>query len=253
MYAEERREEIADLARVDGRVVVADLADRFGVTRETVRRDLDELEAAGLIRRVHGGAIAADRVRVEADVAERAARMTDEKRGIARRAVELLPALGTIYLDAGTTTLAIAEAIPENAELTVVTNSLGVAQVLARRPSVTVRLLGGRLRTRTEALVGDWAVRQVAELSFDLTVAATNGLSVERGLSTADPEEAAVKRAAIGSGQRVLLAADHTKVGDEHFATFAPISRVDILVTDEGMDALDVKAFTEAGVEVVQA
>lgn len=253
MYAEERRERIADLARVDGRVVVAELADRLGVTRETVRRDLDELEAAGLVRRVHGGAIAADRVRVEADVAERAGRMADQKRRIAKRVVDLLPTGGTIYLDAGTTTRAIAEAIPDGAELTVVTNSLGVAQALALRPSVTVRLVGGRLRTRTEALVGDWAVRTIAELSFDLTVAATNGFTVTRGLSTPDPEEAAVKRAAIGAGQRVVLAADHSKLGDEHFAAFAAIDQVDVLVTDGDIDDEDVAALTEAGVEVVQA
>lgn len=253
MYAEERREQIAELARTDGRVVVADLADRFGVTRETVRRDLDELEAAGLIRRVHGGAITADRVRVEADVAERAGRMADEKRRIARAVVDLMPTGGTVYIDAGTTTRAVAEAIPDTADLTVVTNSLGVAHALALRPTVTVRLLGGRLRTRTEALVGDWAVRTLGELSFDLVVAATNGVSVERGLSTPDAEEAAVKRAAIDAGQRVVLAADHTKIGDEHFATFASVAQVDVLVTDGAIQDSDTKAFTEAGVEVVRA
>lgn len=253
MYAEERRQQIAELAQRDGRVVVADLADHFAVTRETVRRDLDELERAGVVRRVHGGAMATDRVRVEAGVAERSVRMADQKRRIAKRTVELLPRGGTVFLDAGTTTRAVAEAIPEGVELTVVTNSLGVAQALAVRPAITVRLVGGRLRTRTEALVGDWAVRTIEGLSFDLTIAATNGLTVERGLSTADPEEAAVKRAAIGAGQRVALVADHTKVGDEHFTTFATVDQLDLLVTDADIDDDDVAAFTEAGVEVVPA
>ena len=253
MYAEERRQRIADLTQSEGRVVVADLADHFGVTRETVRRDLDELEAAGVLRRVHGGAIATDRVRVEAGVAERAALMAEQKQRIAKRVVDLLPAGGSVYLDAGTTTRAVAEQVPDGIELLVVTNSLGVAQALALKPAVTVRLVGGRLRTRTEALVGDWAVRTIEGLSFDLTVAATNGVSVARGLSTPDPEEAAVKRAAIEAGQRVALVADHTKVGDEHFTTFATIDQVDLLVTDGDIDDEDVAAFTEAGVEVVQA
>lgn len=253
MYAEERRQQIAELARTDGRVVVADLAERFQVTRETVRRDLDELEREGFIRRVHGGAIAADRVRVEADVAERAARMADQKQRIAKRAVDLLPHEGTVYLDAGTTTRAIADAIPDGLELTVVTNSLGVAQALAARPTVTVRLVGGRLRARTEALVGDWAVRTLGDLSFDLTIVATNGVTVDRGLSTPDPEEAAVKRAAIAGGQRVALVADHTKIGDEHFTTFATVDQLDLLVTDGDIDDDDVHAFSEAGVEVVLA
>lgn len=253
MYAEERRQRIAELARIDGRVVVGDLADTFEVTRETVRRDLDELEHAGVVRRVHGGAIATDRVRVEAGVAERAARMADQKRRIAKRTLDLLPRRGTVYLDAGTTTRAIAEAIPDGFDLTVVTNSLGVAQALSLRSTVTVRLVGGRLRIRTEALVGDWAVRTLAELSFDLTIIATNGVTVARGLSTPDPEEAAVKRAAVAAGQRVVLVADHTKVGDDHFATFAALDQVDLLVTDGDLDAEDVAAFTDAGVEVVLA
>lgn len=253
MYAEERRQRIADLARAEGRVAVADLAEQLDVTRETVRRDLDELESAGILRRVHGGAIAADRVRVEAGVAERAGRMADQKRRIAKRTIDLLPRGGTVYLDAGTTTIAVAEAIPDGADLTVVTNSLGVAQVLSHRPGVTVRLVGGRLRDRTEALVGDWAVRTLQELSFDLVVVATNGLTVARGLSTPDPEEAAVKRAAVTAGRRVVLVSDHTKLGDEHFATFADVAQVDVLVTDGDIDDDDVTALTEAGVEVVLA
>lgn len=253
MYAEERRQRIADLARAEGRVAVADLAEQLDVTRETVRRDLDELEAAGILRRVHGGAIAADRVRVEAGVAERAGRMAAQKRRIAKRTVDLLPRGGTVYLDAGTTTIAVAEAIPDDADLTVVTNSLGVAQVLSHRPGVTVRLVGGRLRDRTEALVGDWAVRTLEELSFDLVVVATNGLTVARGLSTPDPEEAAVKRTAVAAGQRVVLVSDHTKLGDEHFATFAAVDQLDVLVTDGDVDDDDVAALTDAGVEVVLA
>lgn len=253
MYAEERRERIAELTRDEGRVVVADLADHFDVTRETVRRDLDELEAAGVLRRVHGGAVATDRVRIEAGVAERTKRMAAQKRAIAKRAVDLLPRGGTVYLDAGTTTLSVAEAIPGGVELTVVTNSLGVAQALGRRPNLAVRLIGGRLRTRTEAVVGDWAVRTLEDLSFDLTIAATNGVSTERGLSTPDPEEAAVKRAAICAGQRVALVADHTKIGDEHFTVFATLDQIDLLVTDADIDDEDITAFGEADVEVVLA
>lgn len=253
MYAEERRERIAELTRDEGRVVVADLADHFDVTRETVRRDLDELEAAGVLRRVHGGAIATDRVRIEAGVAERAKRMAAQKSAIAKRAVDLLPRGGTVFLDAGTTTLAVAEAIPESVELTVVTNSLAVAQALGRRPNLEVRLIGGRLRTRTEAVVGDWALRTLDVLSFDLTIAATNGVSIDRGLTTPDPEEAAVKRAAITAGQRVALVADHTKIGDEYFTVFATLDQIDLLVTDADIDDEDVTVFGEAGVEVVLA
>lgn len=253
MYAEERRARIADLAREHGRVVVADLADTFAVTRETIRRDLDELEIAGVLRRVHGGAVTADRVRIERGVAERASHMADQKRRIGKAAAELLPRGGTVFLDAGTTTQAVAEALDDTAELTVVTNAAGIATLLAHRPRVTVRLVGGRIRHRTEAAVGDWAVQLLSGLSVDLAVVATNGVSVARGLSTADPEEAAVKRAAVSAGQRVALVADHTKVGDEQFAIFATLDQVDLFVTDTSIDDADAAAFEEAGVEVLRA
>lgn len=252
MYAEERRARIAELAREHGRVVVADLADTFEVTRETIRRDLDELEATGVLRRVHGGAVTADRVRIERGVAERASHMADQKRRIGKAVAELLPHRGTVFLDAGTTTQAVAEALDDTAELTVVTNAAGIATLLAHRPRVTVRLVGGRIRPRTEAAVGDWAVQLLSGLSVDLAVVATNGVSVARGLSTADPEEAAVKRAAVAAGQRVALAADHTKVGDEQFATFATLDQVDLFVTDTGIDDTDAAAFEEVGVEVLR-
>lgn len=253
MYAEERRAWIADHARRHGRVVVTDLAADLGVTQETIRRDLDELERAGILRRVHGGAITVDRVRVESDVNERAGLMADQKRRIAKAVVDLLPVGGTVYLDAGTTTQAVADTVPDTMELTVVTNALGIAASLSRRTRVTVRLVGGRVRPRTQAVVGDWAVQQLSGLSFDLTVVATNGVTVARGLSTPDPEEAAVKRAAIAAGQRVALVADHTKVGDEHFTLFAAVSDLDLFVTDSGMDDGDAADFEDAGVEIVRA
>lgn len=253
MYAEERRTHIADLARRNGRVVVADLASDLAVTQETIRRDLDELEREGVLRRVHGGAITADRVRVESGLAERAGLMAEQKARIAKATVDLLPRGGTVYLDAGTTTQAIADAVPDGLELTVVTNALGIATTLVRRPLVKVRLVGGRARPRTEALVGDWAVQQLAALSFDLTVVATNGVTVARGLSTPDPEEAAVKRAAITAGQRVALVCDHTKIGDDQFAVFASITDIHLLITDGGIGDGDVVEFTDAGVEVVRA
>lgn len=250
MYAEERRQAIADLGRREGRVDVSALAARFDVTTETIRRDLTDLEDRGVLRRVHGGAIPVERFRTEPAVADKATRMAEEKRRIAKAALAFVPEGGTVLLDAGTTTLALVRALPAEVELTAVTNDLGIAQELAARPNVNVLVLGGRVRSRVLATVDDWALRTLQDVAVDVAFVATNGVSVDRGLSTPDVAEAAVKRAMIATGTQVILLADHTKVSDEHFARFGAITDVDVLVTDGGLSDDEVGRFREAGVEV---
>lgn len=253
MYQEERRHSIAELVRRDGRGDATELAARFQVTQETVRRDLIDLEQRGVLRRVHGGAIPVERFRLEPAVAEKAQLMAEEKRRIATAALDYIPRSGSILLDAGTTTGALAAMLPSDRDLTVVTNSLPNAMTLAARPSLNLLLVGGRVRGRTLADVDDWALRALSDLSVDVAFIAANGVSVERGLSTPDLSEAAVKRAMVATGRRVVLVADHTKVGDQHFARFAEITDVDVFVTDRGLSAKQVEAFERAGPKVVLA
>jgi DeoR family transcriptional regulator, fructose operon transcriptional repressor len=253
VYAAERQQEILRRARKIGRVDVASLAEDLAVTTETVRRDLDRLERQGLVRRVHGGALPVERLRLEPEVAARASAMAAEKDRIAKAALEQLPHASSILIDAGTTTARLAEHLPEDRELTVVTNSLPIALSLAARPHLTVLTIGGRLRSRTLALVDRWALRDLAELRVDVAFVATNGLSLAGGLTTPDLAEAAVKEAMVNAGRRVVLLADHTKVGDDQFCRFAEISDVDVLVTDTGLDEETAAEFTAAGLEVVRA
>src|SRR5919197_5112898 len=138
MYAEERQQAIVARARTDGRVDVGSLAAELDVTTETVRRDLTTLERQGLLRRVHGGAIPVERLGFEPGLADRDAAMAAEKDRIARAALAELPAEGAILLDAGTTTARLAEILPSTAELTVVTNALPIASLLAPRRNLTV-------------------------------------------------------------------------------------------------------------------
>lgn len=253
MYQEERRYSIAELVKRDGRGDVADLAARFGVTHETVRRDLIDLEQRGVLRRVHGGAIHTERFRAEPAVAEKAHLMATEKRRIAEAALQFVPRTGSILLDAGTTTGALAALLPNEPELTVVTNSLPNALTIAARQNVNLLLIGGRVRGRTLANVDDWALRSLADLVVDVAFVAANGVSPGRGLSTPDVAEAAVKRAMVAAGRRVVLLADHTKVGEEHFARFSRVTDVDVFVTDSGVSPDAVRSFERAGVQVVAA
>jgi DeoR family transcriptional regulator, fructose operon transcriptional repressor len=253
MYAEERQQEILRIARARGRADVATLADELSVTAETIRRDLTTLERAGVVRRVHGGAIPIERIGFEPAVATRDAVLIEEKGRIAKAALAEVPEQGAVILDAGTTTARLAHALPADRELTVVVNSPVIATALGTRKNVNVLLLGGRLRGKTLATVDDWALRPLADMYVDVAFMGTNGCSVERGLTTPDPAEAAVKRAMIAAAHRCVLLADHTKMGNDCLARFGTLSDLDTLITDAGLDDDMVDDIETLGVRVVRA
>ena len=253
MYAEERQREILLLARADGRVDVVALSAHYGVTTETVRRDLTALERAGQVRRVHGGAIPVERLGFEPTLSDRDTVMTAEKERIAKAALAELPEDGAILLDAGSTTRRFAEAIPADRELIVVVNSPPLATLLAARPGLTVIMIGGRVRGRTMAAVDDDGLRPLDRLHVDVAFMATNGLSADRGLTTPDPAEASMKRAMIGCAGRTVLLADHTKVGNDYLARFGAIDDVDLFVTDSGLDPAVADELERHGLSLVRA
>jgi DeoR family fructose operon transcriptional repressor len=234
---------------------VTELAQAYDVTTETVRRDLAALDKAGVLRRVHGGAVPVRALHlVEAGVGERESTRAEHKDAIAAAAAELLPPNGaTILLDAGTTTARIAAHLPTDRELVVVTNSVPVAARVASMPSVSLQLLGGRVRGITQAAVGEQALRVLDTLRVDMAFIGTNGISVRHGLSTPDSDEAAVKRAMVGSANYVVAVADSSKIGREDFVSFTPLSSVDTLITDSEITDAARSQFAEQGVEVVVA
>lgn len=253
MYAPERQQEILRLARDGGRVDVLSLAEEFKVTAETIRRDLKALDRAGMVRRVHGGAIPAGRLDFEPDLAEREGTAADEKDRIAHAALAELPAEGSVILDAGSTVARLAASLPLEATFTVVTHGLPTAARLADHPGIQLHLIGGRVRSRTRAAVDAWALRAYGEIRADVLFVAANGFSAEAGLTTPDLAEAAVKRAAIGAARRVVLLADSTKHGQEHFARFGDLEDVDLLITDSGLSPEDAAAIEGGGTEVIRA
>lgn len=250
LSSQERQHAIWELVQREGRVNVVDLASSFDVTSETIRRDLSALEAGGLVRRVHGGAVSIDRLVFEAPLAERTHRMTDEKVRIGEAAVGELPRSGAIFIDAGSTTAQFAERIPPSATLTVATNSLPIALTLADRPNITVLMTGGRIRGRTQAGVDDWALRNLESLRVDIAFVAANAVSLDHGLGTPDASEAAVKRAIVAAGERIVLLADHTKFETRSMLSYAPIAAVDKAITGRELAEDTEGALVGAGVDV---
>ncbi|MBQ1049057.1 DeoR/GlpR transcriptional regulator [Micromonospora sp. C51] len=248
----QRRQHILTLARRQGDVDVRKLAADLGVAPETVRRDLSLLAQQGLVRRTHGGAYPVETARFETTLETRATRMVVEKRRIAAAAVEHLGDAESVFIDEGYTPQLIAEALPTHRPLTVVTASLHTAAALAAYPSLTVLLLGGRVRGRTLATVDHWATRMLAGFVIDLAYIGANGISRKHGLTTPDPAVAAVKAQVMSVSRRVVFAGVHTKFGGHSFCRFADVADVDTIVTDTALPASEAHRYSLLGPVVLR-
>lgn len=253
MYAPERQQRILERARAHGRVEVLALSDELGVTTETVRRDLTALERRGGVRRVHGGALPVERAEVEPALATRTSQHAEAKRRIAARSLDELPTEGSVLLDGGTTTRALAQMLPDRSGLTVVTNSIDTAAILQDHIHTDLYLLGGRVRGRTGACVGEWLTTALEDVCVDIAIIGTNGFSPTRGMTTPDQAEAAAKRAMVRASRRAVVAADASKAGDDHVHRFADIASIDLLITDDGLDEGTVAELGAEGMAVARA
>jgi DeoR family fructose operon transcriptional repressor len=246
LYSAQRQQFILQTLAITGRVEVAAMADELSVTGETVRKDLIALERQGQLRRVHGGAIPLQDLTFEPEVTTRV-EYADEKRRIAKAALAHLPRAGTILIDAGSTTARLAELIPPDRHLTAFTNTLPTALVLAGKPNITVYTLGGRVRNLTLAEVDSWAARTLSEINVDVAFLGANGISPDRGLTTPDAAEAAVKRLMLGCARRRVLLSDHSKIGQVSTHKYGELTDVDLLITDTGITGTDEKALHAGG------
>ncbi|MGO2532539.1 MULTISPECIES: DeoR/GlpR family DNA-binding transcription regulator [Micrococcaceae] len=261
MFAEERHRVMGDRVASQGRVTVAELAQQLDITRETVRRDLAQLEQEGILRRVHGGAVATRTTStVEESLSVRTSLNHEQKSRIAAAAVELLPAGATsVVLDAGTTTELFAQAMGSSlgtsraADLLVLTHSVPVAYRVAASGSFQLEVIGGRVRALTSAATGASTIDQFRALRPDIAFIGANGIDADFGLSTPDPLEAAVKSAIVACARRVVVLADSSKLGEQTLIRFAALDQVDTLVTDTAPGPDLAAALERADVDVTLA
>lgn len=231
-----RQHDIYMLALKHGAVDVSELAKRFAVTTETIRRDLSDMQDRQLVRRVHGGAVPVERLHHEPMVDARHMLNAEEKLRIARVAIGEVPQQGSVTIDSGSTGQRLAEVFPVDRAVHVVTNSLSSALTLSRRGLKELTVLGGGVRGNTFAMVDATAVSAVKQMAVDVLFISCDGLSFRRGLTTPYREESIMKRAMIESARRVVAIVDQSKLGNGQMFSYASLDEIDVLVTDSRVD-----------------
>lgn len=252
MFGEERKKEILDILNLKGNVKVSELSKHYNVSEVTIRKDLQELEEAGLIERVHGGAVVPQKAKYEPTFTEKTDKYIDEKIAIGKAAASLIKEGDTIALDAGTTTLQLAKNISHE-NLTVITNSLDIAEELADRKNMEVIVIGGSLRCETRALVGPVSNMALENFNVDKAFIGVNGISIKKGATTPDVTEAHTKKALIECSKETIILCDHSKFDFVSFSKIVDMNEIDCIVTDDGAEEDTIKAFSEKGFKIIIA
>jgi DeoR/GlpR family transcriptional regulator of sugar metabolism len=236
VQAEERQQTILELLNARGRLSIAELSTRMSVSDMTIRRDLAQLESDGLLRRTHGGAVRTQSGSFEPPFALRSRLNSEAKRAIAAAVAHELVDGQTLVLDGGSTGVAVAEALVGR-RLTVCALNMRVADVLAASAETTVMVPGGRIRHGEWSLVGPAAERTLADHRFDNFVMTVSAIDASAGLTEWNVDDAAVKRAALASSSRCIVACDSSKFGQTAFARIGGLDTADLIVTDADLDA----------------
>lgn len=227
-----RQSEIVAIARASGRVAVEDLAQRFGITVQTVRRDLAEICAAGHLDRVHGGAVARGGV-ANIEYAARARLNAAAKAAIGRACAAHIPDNASVILNLGTTTEAVARELLRHRNLTVITNNMNIANILAYNPGCEVIVTGGALRREDGGLVGELTVQQFQHFKADFAVIGVSAIDGDGDLLDFDLAEVRVSRAILRQSRHAFLVTDHSKLGRPAPARIASLSEIDTVFIDK--------------------
>ena len=226
-----RRGEIVDLVRQEGFVSIDVLADKFQVTPQTIRRDINELCNQGVLERLHGGAKLPSSTENLA-YPERQVLFHEEKRRIARLVAEHVPDYASLFINIGTTTEAIAEALLNHQGLSVITNNLNVATILSANPGFRLIIAGGQVRHHDRGIVGEATLDLIRQFKVDIGIIGISAIDEDGALLDFDYREVRVAQAILENSRRVFLAADHSKFGRSAMARLGSIDQVDAFFTD---------------------
>lgn len=250
MLTQERKAHILTVLQRDRRIVAKTLSQNLGLSEDTIRRDLRELAADGLLQRVHGGALPASPA--VADVAGRWRVSPDAKLQIARIAARMVRPGQVVILDGGTTAVQMARHLAPDLRATVVTHSPSVAVVLAAHAGIEVELIGGRLFKHSIVSVGAVAAEAIARVRADTYFMGVTGVHAELGLTTGDAEEAAIKRALSRQAGETVVLASREKLGAASPFAVLPLSEIDVLVIENGLPEELTEPYRRLGLVLVQ-
>ena len=249
---DQRRKQILEILEKESKVKVTDLSRRFSVSDVTARNDLSELEEAGLLERVHGGAVRSHKAYYGMSLKDRLQTNEPEKRRIAMQVAKMVSEGDILMMDSGSTTLLVARELKGFKDLTIVTNSLAVAEEIGYRDSMHVILIGGSLDPRYQFTYGDDAVTQLKKYKADLMVISADGISVEDGITTHHHHEAQVSRQMMARANKTLAAVDYSKIGRGSFAFINAVDCLDFIVTDDKAGQEELALIRDRGVKIVE-
>lgn len=250
MFAEERRQKIWELLQKQQRVLAKELAEMFGVSVDSIRRDLSIMEEQGLLKKTHGGAIPISKVRtLPPPLALRYGKASPYNHAIAKMAASYIQEGDTVFIGSASIHDCMIQYLPKNTSFTVVTHSIRIADALRENEYVDTYLIGGRVKP-SGSITDTLAAEFVGQFTFDLCFATGGGIS-ERGISTASPEVAGFGRAVCEVSRRIIGLAPHEKLGIDCFAKMIPIQRIDQVITDEEADQDAVRKLTNQGIKVI--
>ncbi|MBX5227115.1 DeoR/GlpR transcriptional regulator [Rhizobium sp. NLR9b] len=247
----ERQGVISERLRLNGRVLAAELALEFGVSEDTVRRDLREMAAAGLCERVYGGALPVSPA--HGSLTQRTGFAADRKQALARAAAKQIAAGSCVFFDAGSTNLAIANALPAELELTAATNAPVIAAALIDKPAVNVIVIGGMVDRQTGGALGAKALRDMEQISPDLCILGACGIDLEAGITTFGFEDAEFKRFAASRSKKVMAAVTSEKFGTAAPHSILPVAHCECLVVEHDADPGVLAGYRERGCRTVIA
>lgn len=248
----ERQQKILQYLDRQQRISVTEICEMFTISEATARRDLEILTGQNHIQRVHGGAIALRQAPPELPILQRESEQTEEKKRIGLAAAKLILPGDTVFLGSGTTVLEVARVLRDRKDLTVITNSLPVLNILSGLPEINIIALGGMLRDSELSFIGHITEQALAEVRADKVFIGVHAINLENGLTNDYLPETMTDRAILKAGREVIVVADHTKINTVSIAFLAPIKSIQKLVTDKNSSPKFVTALEELGVQVVK-
>ena len=252
MKSAARRELIIKELEKNNNVRIQELSQRLEVTRETIRKDLYTLESQGLIKKIHGGAIL-ETSKQETDYEKRKREFLDEKTLIAKKAISYIEEGDSIYLDYGTTTFALAKELVKLKNITVVTNTIPIINLLLQNKSIDLVVPGGRVRNNESSLYGPFASNNIKEIFVTIGFFGCSGIDIERGVTSHHMGETLVSKGMIKHSQTTIVLADSSKFGGVAFNRTASFEEIDLVITNKQRPSEEEQQLKQQGVEIIYA